>query len=153
MPVLAVLGGEAGAGRLSGILELPRQTAGGRPAYPTLFDKGAVLLRSLILNHPFIDGNKRMGVACAAVFLDINGQILAATQSELVDLALEVAMGRKKDVDSIAEWLRDRSVREDAVEEAVKNDSVGELVSSLPGSAALSARPLLEVTVLEWVRT
>ena len=57
MPVLVMLGGEEGAGRVEGILQLPRQTAGGRPAYPTLFDKAAALFRSMILNHPFVDGN------------------------------------------------------------------------------------------------
>jgi prophage maintenance system killer protein len=60
LPSLQMLGGQAGADVLQGILELPRQTAGGASAYPTIFDKAAVLLRSVSLDHPFVDGNKRI---------------------------------------------------------------------------------------------
>ena len=49
------------------VFSTTKQTAGGRPAYPSLFDKAAVVFRSLILNHPFVDGNKRMAVASANV--------------------------------------------------------------------------------------
>ncbi len=56
MPALRVLGGQTGLGVLQGVLSLPKQSAGHRPAYSTLFEKTAALFRSMILNHPFVDG-------------------------------------------------------------------------------------------------
>lgn len=149
MPVLAVLGGEEGAGRVDGILQLPRQSAAGRAAYPSLYDKAAALFRSFILNHPFIDGNKRMATAVALVFLDVNDHIVCAAQQEMVDLALTVASGESKELRSIASWFRVNSVQLSGIRDAVATDSVGSLVAALPGGHRLEERVLLLDTVLE----
>ena len=59
---------------------------------------------SLIRNHPFLDGNKRTGIAAAALFLRINGYRLIATNDELEQLTLGVAQSRKE-LAEIATWL------------------------------------------------
>jgi death-on-curing protein len=148
MPVLTVLGGEGGLGVLEGVLALPKQTAGGRPAYPSVFDKAAVLFRSMILDHPFVDGNKRMGVASTLVFLYSNGQVVCATDRELVTLALRVATGGStRGLRSLSRWLERRSRQMTAIEQAVENAALDSLVEGLPGRAGLRSRPLLSAVV------
>jgi len=56
-------------GMLESALAQPRQTFGGSDLYPTLVEKAAALGFSLIANHPFVDGNKRMGHAAMEIFL------------------------------------------------------------------------------------
>lgn len=53
-------------------LNLPRQTYDGKDLYPTVLEKAAALLRSLIKNHPFHNGNKRTAVLATIVFLEVN---------------------------------------------------------------------------------
>jgi death-on-curing protein len=146
MPVLSVLGGRAGEGVIRGILALPKQTAGGRPAYPSLFDKAAVLFRSLILDHPFVDGNKRMAVASALVFLWVNQQVVCATDNELVTKALAVAQGLS-DWRELSEWFEMRSRSLETIAGAVTNGTVNELVAGLPGRASLKSRVLLDLLI------
>lgn len=151
MPVLTVLGGKRGAGVLDGILSLPKQSAGGRPAYPSILDKAAVLFRSLIQDHPFVDGNKRMAVASTLLFLLINGIVLGATDRELVGLALRVASGKgQPEWPDISQWIERRAVSQAEIEEAVSRDRVDELLARLPGRAGLESRGLLSsITQME----
>lgn len=86
----------------------PRATFDGVDLYPDLFCKAAALMDSLIRNHPFIDGNKRTGIAAAALFLRQNGRYLAATNSELETFTLYVTESRP-DVSEIAAWLKTHS--------------------------------------------
>jgi death-on-curing protein len=60
----------------------------------------------IVKNHPFVDGNKRTGFLCAAVFLEINGRQFAASEGEVVAMTLALAAGEADDK-SYAEWLRD----------------------------------------------
>ncbi|MFQ5855792.1 MAG: type II toxin-antitoxin system death-on-curing family toxin [Anaerolineae bacterium] len=87
----------------------PRATFGGEDLYPDLFSKAAALMDSLIRNHPFIDGNKRTGIAAAALFLRQNGRRLTATNPELETFTLYVAESGP-DISEIAEWLGSHSV-------------------------------------------
>ncbi len=109
LPVLRMLGGAAGADVLRGILELPRQTVGGEPAYLTIFDKAAVLLRSVSLDHPFVDGNKRMSMTIALLFLTLNGWWVGASRQEVVELAMDLATGKRRDLSELAAWFESHS--------------------------------------------
>ena len=68
--------------------ERPRQSAFGEDAYPDLASKAAALLDSLVRNHPFVDGNKRIGVLASFVFAELNGFEVDATNDEVVDTVL-----------------------------------------------------------------
>ena len=76
--------------------------------YPDIFTKAAALLDSLIRNHPFVDGNKRTGIAAAGIFLLINGHKLIATNPALEAFTLEVARSEHS-LPEIAAWLQDNT--------------------------------------------
>lgn len=85
----------------------PQASAFGSDAYPTLTDKAAALLHSLILNHPFIDGNKRTGIISMIEFLSRNDYSVAWEKEDALEFIIEIAEG-KHAVDSISKWLHDR---------------------------------------------
>ncbi len=69
-----------------------------------LLSKAAAICRSVISNHPFIDGNKRTGIHVMLIFLEVNGVQPDYTGEELIDLGLGVAAG-DLDVNDILNWL------------------------------------------------
>ena len=73
--------------------------------YPTVEEKAARLAYALISNHPFADGNKRVGVLAMLMTLRLNGVVLQYTQRELIDLGLGVASG-KAGHDEILGWIQ-----------------------------------------------
>jgi death-on-curing protein len=87
----------------------PLATFGGQDLYPDLFSKAAALMDSLINNHPFVDGNKRTGIAAAGLFLMQNGYRLTPTNPELEGFTRRVAEDRP-DLAEISDWLRGHSV-------------------------------------------
>ena len=91
-------------GLLESALESPFATFGGEVLYPTLADKAARLGFSLMCNHPFVDGNKRIGVLAMLVFLQINGAIITATNDDVIALGLGVASGEMK-YDALLDWV------------------------------------------------
>ena len=80
-------------GMLESALSAPFQEFEAFSPYPTIQQKAARLAYGLIMNHPFIDGNKRIGAHTMLTLLLINGIELEYTQQELVDIILEVAAG------------------------------------------------------------
>ena len=78
-------------GLVESALARPATTVFGDDAYPTLFDKSAALLLSLVTNHPLVDGNKRMGLAATVVFLLKNGVELVYEEDEAYDFVISVA--------------------------------------------------------------
>ena len=68
-------------------------TFGGRDLYPTLSEKAAALGFSIIRNHPFIDGNKRIGHATMEVFLILNGYEIDASVEDAEGVILQLASG------------------------------------------------------------
>lgn len=100
--------GELSALRDQGLLESaamrPQASAFGQDAYETVFDKAAALLHSIVLNHAFVDGNKRTGTTAMITFLDINGVSRVWDYAEAVEFIVNVAEG-KYDVPAIAAWL------------------------------------------------
>ncbi|MXX15478.1 MAG: type II toxin-antitoxin system death-on-curing family toxin [Gemmatimonadetes bacterium] len=102
-------GGSTGLRDLGGLesaITQPRMTFGGRDLYPTLIEKAAALCFSLVQNHPFIDGNKRVGHAAMEVMLILNGYEIYAPVDDQEQVILELASG---DVsrDKLIEWLTD----------------------------------------------
>lgn len=106
-------GGEHGVRDLGGLesaLARPQAGFGGTEFYPDLMTKAAVLLDGIVRNHPFIDGNKRAGISTAALFLEMNGYRLTATNTELESFTLRVTTA-KPDLVDIAEWFRVKTTR------------------------------------------
>ena len=91
-------------GLLDSALNAPFQGFGDTSAYPSLQQKAARLCYGLVKNHPFVDGNKRIGAHAMLVFLAVNGVELSYTQQELADIILQVAAGEKGYEDLLA-WL------------------------------------------------
>lgn len=81
-------------GLLESALAMPRATFGGQWLHSSLHEMAAAYLYHLIQGHPFIDGNKRVGLMAMLAFLGLNSLRLDATEDELVDLVLGVASGR-----------------------------------------------------------
>lgn len=81
------------AGLLSSALAMPEASFGGEYLHPTLFEMAAAYLFHLTQNHAFVDGNKRIGLACALVFLELNGRVLDVADDDLYELVLAVARG------------------------------------------------------------
>ncbi len=108
-------GGSSGMrdrGGLESAAARPAMTFGGEDLYPDIAAKAAALMHSLLMNHPFVDGNKRVGVAAAEFFLELNESRLAASNAELEELTLSVAQG-ELDAESLAIWFRQRLGRSD----------------------------------------
>lgn len=91
-------------GAVESAVAQPRQTFGGDDLYPGLTAKAAALGFSLIQNHPFIDGNKRVGHAAMETFLRLNGRRLQATVADAEAAILRVAAGRMDRVE-LQTWL------------------------------------------------
>jgi death-on-curing protein len=106
-------GGPAGLrdrGALEAAVARPQMTFGGEDLYPDVEAKAAAVLQSLVMNHPFVDGNKRTGAAAAELFLNLNDVELTAGDDELVEVTLAVARGEVA-AEALAIWLRQRSRR------------------------------------------
>ena len=76
---------------LDSAIETPFQTFGGQDLYPTLIEKAVRLGYGLIKNHPFLDGNKRIGTHAMLTFLDINGVEIKFDYDELTKIIFNVA--------------------------------------------------------------
>lgn len=92
-------------GLLESALNAPFQTFAGIELYPTIIDKAAHLGYSLIKNHAFVDGNKRIGTHAMLVFLMLNGIEVAYEDEELIQLILGVAAGEISSEQLLA-WLQ-----------------------------------------------
>jgi death-on-curing protein len=106
--VLAATGGAAGIRDLSlleSALAQPATTFAGQDLHPSLIDKAAALAFSLVANHPFVDGNKRIGHAAMEVFLVLNGYQIQASIGDQERLMLDLASGTL-DREQLATWLR-----------------------------------------------
>ncbi len=105
-------GGSIGV-RDEGLLESALETAfsgfGDQEFYPTKEEKGARLGYSLISNHAFVDGNKRIGVYVMLTFLEVNGIRLDCTNEDVVKIGLGVADG-SMDYESLLAWVREHRI-------------------------------------------
>ena len=78
-------------GLLASTVFAPQQTFGGQYLYASLAAVAAAYWIGLVQNHPFVDGNKRVGVRAADVFLAVNGYDLGFPPAHVVDLTLQIA--------------------------------------------------------------
>jgi death-on-curing protein len=92
-------------GALESALAQPRMTFGAEDLYPTLADKAAALGFSIIMNHPFVDGNKRTGHAAMETFLVLNGLEISASVDEQEQIILALASGNSER-ESFVDWLK-----------------------------------------------
>ena len=93
-------------GRLESSLTQPFQSIEGNELYPTLVDKGSMLYYFCIKNHPFEDGNKRMGIFSLLLYLYKNGYWLDATNDELFDMTLYTASSKVEDMAKVVEKIK-----------------------------------------------
>lgn len=100
-------GGSSGLrdlGLLQSAVATPQASFGGQYLHATLFEMAAAYLFHIVQNHPFIDGNKRVGATTALVFLKMNGIEISVTNDALVQLVLDVAQGNTSKTE-IAEFF------------------------------------------------
>ena len=109
--LLAQHGGLAGVGD-EGLLESALFKPRNLFAYGshTLPELAASYATGILLNHPFVDGNKRTGFMLAATFLEVNGMNFAATEESVVEITLALASGSLKQA-AYAEWLKRNSTK------------------------------------------
>jgi len=106
--LIAVSGGSdkiRDEGLLDSALNAPFQTFSGIKLYPSVLEKASRLGYGLIKNHPFADGNKRIGTHAMLVFLMLNGIEISYQDEELIQLVLGTASGTY-DAGQILIWLR-----------------------------------------------
>lgn len=92
-------------GLLESALDGAFTTFDGKELYPTKEEKGARIGYTLISNHAFVDGNKRIGMYVMLTFLEVNGIHMECTNQEVAETGLAVAAGQM-DYDDLLEWVR-----------------------------------------------
>lgn len=92
-------------GLLDSALEAAFAGFGGTEFYPSKEEKGACLGYTLISNHAFVDGNKRIGMYVMLTFLEVNGIHLECTNEDIVEVGLSVASGSMK-YEALLAWIR-----------------------------------------------
>lgn len=95
-------------GRLESVVSAQHQVVFGEELYATVFAKAAALMRGIIGDHPFADGNKRTAMLAGLTLLEMNGYSFVARCGELEDFAVRIATDHL-DIDAIADWLKRHS--------------------------------------------
>ncbi len=101
-------GGSSGVrdlGLLESAIARPFQTFGGEDLYLTPITKAAAVGESLIINHPFVDGNKRTGLLVIIALLKEYGIKITASKDDVYSFTISISTGEKK-LDEIVEWLK-----------------------------------------------
>jgi death on curing protein len=109
--ILQLTGGRLGVRDerlLESAIYRPQSTFGSQDLYPDLFGKTAALGHSIISNHPFIDGNKRVGYEAMRLMLRLNGFDIQGSVDEKYKFVMQIAEGKTTDQE-IANWLRKKS--------------------------------------------
>ena len=106
--VIERFGGRHGVLNLAGLESAaarPQATMEGDDLYASVLEKAAVLLHSLVLNHPFQDGNKRTAFTGLGLFLHYNGMALEGSRTDAENFVVNVA-DTHVDVETIVDWLQ-----------------------------------------------
>lgn len=110
-----IYGGEGGVrdhALLESAVAAPQSGMGGEYFHRDLYEMAAAYLYHIVKNHPFVDGNKRAGLACAYLFLAINGYTLDCDADELADFVLKVTKNRMDKLNA-AEFLRSHVIKQE----------------------------------------
>ncbi len=105
-------GGSHGTRDINGLLSAinrPFQTFDSIDLYPTNIEKAAAITQSLVINHPFIDGNKRIGYFMCIYFIEQDNLKLTCNKESKRDFIIQIAEG-KLDYDAIVDWLKNNTV-------------------------------------------
>lgn len=105
---IAKYGGSNGIrdeGLLESAIARPYQTFGGEDLYPTTHEKAAAIAESLIINHPFVDGNKRTGFLAMMAILSEGNLEITVSNNAIYDFAIAISTGELK-FEQIVEWLK-----------------------------------------------
>ena len=114
--IAAETGGSVGLrdeGLLESALEGAFATFEGKELYPTKEEKAARIGASLVSNHAFLDGNKRIGMFVMLTFLEVNGIRVECTDEDIVRAGLSLADG-SMDYGKLLAWIRERAVPQEA---------------------------------------
>jgi len=106
-------GGSKGIRDIAGLeaaLARPYMTFDQQDLYPTPEDKAAAVFESLIINHPFIDGNKRIAYLLLRLIMRVESITLVASQKEKYDMAIAASMGQFN-FDQIKDWILQHSIK------------------------------------------
>jgi death on curing protein len=95
---------------LHSAIERPKVTFGGHELYPTIWEKAAALIQSLIKNHPFDDGNKRTAYYSTKRFFYVNGYELEAIKEEVIKFTISIDI-HNLTKENISIWLQSHCVR------------------------------------------
>lgn len=109
--VVKAFGGSMGVrdlGALESALVRPFQTFGGEDLYPDFFTKASAIAESIIINHPFIDGNKRTGYVLMEAILRAGNIKIIAVNDDLYNFVISISTGEKK-FEEIVEWLKENT--------------------------------------------
>lgn len=98
------LDGLRDAALLDSAVQSPLATFDGQELYPRIKEKAAKLGYTLVKNHAFIDGNKRIGVYCMLIFLDVNGVEMIYSDDDLIALGLGLADG-SFNYENVLDWI------------------------------------------------
>jgi death-on-curing protein len=105
--IISETGGSSGLrdlGRLESAIATQTQNVFGEELYPSVYEKAAAIIRGIIADHPFSDGNKRTGFLAGLTFLKINDLTFVAQAGEIENFAVKVAT-EHLDIPEIALWL------------------------------------------------
>lgn len=91
-------------GRLESAIATQTQNVFGEELYPSVVEKSAAIIRGIIADHPFVDGNKRTALLAGLALLEINNVVFTAQSSEIENFAVKIAAD-KLDVSAVALWL------------------------------------------------
>ena len=95
---------------LKSAIGMPASTFNGNYLHPAIPDMATAYLFHIVENHPFLDGNKRVGTMSALIFLELNGYDFDASDDELTGVVLQVAAG-KMSKDGLSLFFRQYSCR------------------------------------------
>ena len=112
--LIAKFGGSKGIrdnGLLESALARPFATFDDKDLYPNAIEKAAAILESLAINHPFVDGNKRIAYTLMRLILLENKLDIVASQSEKYDLVISVSKGESR-FDEIVVWLKEKTQKQ-----------------------------------------